>query len=134
VNRAGFWKRRWPISREAGADLPPAQKQRLKDLKDELAQLTQKFSENVLDATNAWELVLTDPARLSGLPERAKAQAADNAQKKKLGTPEQPAWRFTLHQPSMGPILQYADDDALRKQVWEASVGVAARASTTTGR
>ncbi len=110
--------------REAGADLPPDRKQRLKAVKDELAQLTQKFSENVLDATNAWELVLTDPARLAGLPEQARAQAAESARKKNLGTADQPAWRFTLHQPSMLPVLQYAEDDALRKQVWEASVGV----------
>jgi oligopeptidase A len=110
--------------REAGADLPADRKQRLRDVKDELAKLTQKFSENVLDATNAWELIVTDRARLGGLPEQALALAADSARKKQLGTAEQPAWRFTLHQPSMIPVLQYADDDALRKQTWEGSIEV----------
>ncbi len=61
--------------RLAGADLPPEKRARIEALQSELAQLTQKYSENVLDATNAWQLVVPDEARLAGLPPHAKAAA-----------------------------------------------------------
>ena len=61
--------------RQQGADLPAGPKARLEAVQSELAQLTQKYSENVLDATNAWELLVTDPARLRGLPEHARESA-----------------------------------------------------------
>ena len=107
--------------RQAGADLPPPQKHRVAAIEAELSKLTKQFAEHVLDSTNAWELVITDPAKLAGLPESAIAGAAANARAKGLGTAEQAAWRFTLQFPSMFPIMQYAHDDALRREVWEAS-------------
>ncbi len=55
----------------SGADLPEDEKTRLEEVQSELARITQKFSENVLDSTNAWELVLEDDSRLGGLPETA---------------------------------------------------------------
>jgi oligopeptidase A len=107
--------------RQAGADLPAAQKARVAAIESELSMLTKQYSERVLDSTNAWDLIITDAARLVGLPESAIAGAAANARAKGLATDDQPGWRFTLQFPSMFPIMQHAHDDALRRQVWEAS-------------
>jgi len=110
--------------RQQGADLPPDRKARLETLQSELAALTQKYSENVLDATNAWELVVTDAHRLRGLPDHAREAARQSALKKGHGSEAQPAWRFTLHQPSQEPVMLYAEDEALRREVWQASAGI----------
>jgi oligopeptidase A len=107
--------------RQAGADLPPPQKERVAAIEAQLSKLTKQYAERVLDSTNAWDLVITDAAQLAGLPESAMAGAAANARAKGLGTDEKPAWRFTLHFPSMFPVMQHAHDDALRRQVWAAS-------------
>jgi len=106
---------------QSGAELPAKEKSRVSEIQARLSEITQKFSENVLDSTNAWELVIDDPARLAGLPDSAIAAALGDAQAKGLGDDEHPKWRFTLQYPSMGPVMEYADDDALRKEVWEAS-------------
>ncbi len=110
--------------RQQGADLPPERKARLEALQSELATLTQKYAENVLDATNAWELVVTDPGRLRGLPAHAVEAARQSALKKGQGSETAPAWRFTLHMPSQEPVMLYADDDTLREEVWRAAVAV----------
>ncbi len=110
--------------RQAGADLPEAQRIRLEVLQTELAEATQKYGENVLDATNAWELIVTDPTRLLGLPEHAIATALRSAEAKGLGTPAAPAWRFTLHMPSQEPVMTYAADESLRREVWTAATAV----------
>ena len=99
--------------REQGADLPPEQKQRAAEIQKRLAELTQKYSENCLDATNAWEQLITDEADLSGLPESAIAAARQSAEQK-----EKAGWRFTLQAPSYIPVMTYADNDALREAVW----------------
>ncbi|HEY8931757.1 MAG TPA: M3 family metallopeptidase, partial [Rariglobus sp.] len=114
--------------RQAGADLPEAQRTRLEALQTELAEATQKYGENVLDATNAWELVVTDASRLHGLPAHAVAAAKRSAEGKGLGSPESPAWRFTLHMPSQEPVMTYADDESLRREVWSAATAVGAQA------
>jgi oligopeptidase A len=114
--------------RQAGADLPPAQRARLEALQSELAQVTQKYSENVLDATNAWQLVIDEEGRLAGLPAHALAAARQSAMAKGLGTAERPAWRFTLQAPSQAPFLTYLDDDGLRREMWTAAVAVGAQA------
>ncbi len=106
---------------QAGADLDEKSKSRLEEINKELAQKTQKFSENVLDATNAFELIVEDESRLAGLPESARQAALQSAQSKKLGTEEKPVWRFTLHAPSLLPVLKFADDESLRKEIQEAS-------------
>ena len=110
--------------RQAGADLPPPQKERIAAIEAELSLLTKQYAEHVLDSTNAWDLVITDEAQLAGLPESALAAAAANARAKGLATDTQPAWRFTLHFPSMFPVMQHAHDNALRRKVWEASTRV----------
>ena len=114
--------------REAGADLPAEGRARLEALQTELAQLTQRYAENVLDATNAWQLVVEDEGRLEGLPAHAKARALAEASAKGLGAPGRPAWRFTLHMPSQEPLMTYARDEGLRRETWGAasSVGSAA--------
>jgi len=102
---------------ESGADLPEARKQRFAAVNARLAEATQKYAENVLDSTNGWELFVTDEARLAGLPESARAAARQSAAAK--GRPD--AWRFTLHAPSLMPVMQYAEDASLRREVWEGS-------------
>ncbi len=113
---------------QAGADLPADKRARLEALQSELAQLTQKYSENVLDATNAWQLVIEDESRLAGLPEHAKAAARRSAEGKGLGSAEKPAWRFTLHMPSQEPVMIYAENDALRREMWTAATAVGGQA------
>ncbi len=113
---------------ESGADLPDDKKKRLEALNAELAQTTQKFAENVLDATNAWEKIITDETLLAGLPDSARRLAREQARKKKIGSDEKPAWRFTLHAPSLLPVLQFAENEELRREFWQASVDVARKA------
>jgi oligopeptidase A len=110
--------------RQAGADLPPAKRARLEALQSELAQLTQKYSEHVLDATNAWQLVVEekDGARLKGLPDHARAAAKASAERKGLA-----GWRFTLHMPSQEPFMTYVEDEALRREMWTATSRVGAQ-------
>ncbi len=109
--------------RNSGADLPAARKERIAAIEAELSKITKEYSEHVLDSTNAWELVITDEAKLAGLPESAIAGAASNARAKGH---EGPAWRFTLQFPSMFPLMQHLHDDSIRRQVWEASSKVGA--------
>jgi oligopeptidase A len=101
--------------------LPEVQKKRVAEIESELSKLTQEYGEHVLDSTNAWELVVSDEAKLAGLPDSAKTGAAANAKAKGV---EAPAWRFTLQAPSMVPVMQHVHDESLRKQVWEASTKV----------
>ncbi len=107
-----------------GAELPRDKKTRLEAVEAELAQITQKFSENVLDSTNAWELVIDDESRLEGLPDSAREAALAAAKAKGFGTDEAPKWRFTLKAPSLIPVLEHLEDEAIRKEVWQASTTV----------
>jgi len=110
--------------RQHGADLSPEKKRRLETLQSELAQLTQKYSENVLDATNAWELLVDNAADLRGLPSHAREAARRNALKKGHGTDAAPVWRFTLQAPSQEPVMLYAEDADFRRKVWQAAIAV----------
>ncbi len=102
--------------RRAGADLDEEGKRKLEDLDIELIKATTKFSEHVLDATNAFELVIDDEAKLAGLPDVFRAAARESAKSK-----DKEGWRFTLHAPSYTPAMTYLDDRAIRQQLWEAS-------------
>ena len=106
--------------RESGAELPKEKKQRLEQLESELAQAAQKFSENVLDSTKVYELIIEDESRLAGLPPTALAAAIQDARQRGIGTDEEPKWRFTLHMPSYLPVMQYLDDEEIRRQLWTA--------------
>jgi oligopeptidase A len=99
----------------AGADLSPEKKARVEAINVELSQLQNKFSNNVLDATNAFELVLTDEKDLSGLPESLRQQAKANAASK-----SKEGYRFTLQIPFYQPFMQYADNRSLRQTMHEA--------------
>lgn len=110
--------------RESGANLAPEQKQRVAEINNELSQLTKTFSENVLDSTNAWELIVEDESELAGLPASAKDAALESARAKNPDTTGKPVWRFTQQYPSMGPVMQFADSDDLRKKVWEGACSV----------
>ena len=101
--------------RLSGIALPPEQRARYKDIQQELAQLSAKFSENVLDATQAWTRHLTDEARLAGLPDSARALARQTAQQRGLD-----GWLLTLGLPSYLPVLNYADDRELRREMYDA--------------
>lgn len=116
---------------QSGADLSDSDKVRLESIESELAQITQKFSENVLDATNAWELIIDNEADLAGLPDSAKEDAKESALKKGFGTPENPKWRFTLQAPSMFPVMQYLDNDAIREKYGKQATISAALPPTT---
>ncbi len=126
--RARFLSETLAEFREAGADLPTEGRERLEVLQTELAQLTQRFSDNVLDATNAWQLVVDDESRLAGLPGHAKARAQADAAARGIGTGASPAWRFTLHMPSQEPLMTYAADEVLRREMWLASACVGSAA------
>jgi oligopeptidase A len=114
--------------RQAGADLPAAARARLEAIQAELAQLTQRYAENVLDATNAWQLVVSDERRLAGLPAHALAAARRSALEKNLGSEASPRWRFTLHMPSQEPFMTYVEDAKLRQEMWTAAAVVGAQA------
>src|SRR6185436_6729760 len=101
--------------RLGGAELPAPEKARFKQTSEKLASLSSKFNDNVLDATNAFELIVADESRLAGLPAdalEAAANAARDAGKQ--------GWKFTLHMPSYLPVLQYADDRKLREEMYRA--------------
>ena len=111
----------------SGADLPAEDKQRLEEVQADLARVTQKFSENVLDSTNDWDLIIRDKDRLEGLPNTALSVLQAEAAAKGLGTEENPVYRITLKLPVYFPVLEYADDADLRKEVWEGSITVGRR-------
>jgi oligopeptidase A len=110
--------------RQHGAELHPDKKSRLEQIESELSKITQKYSENVLDSTNAWDLIIDDPSRLKGLPQSAIDAARQEAEGKNLGTPEAPQFRFTLKAPSLIPVLEYLEDEDIRQQVWQASTRI----------
>ncbi len=103
-----------------GALLSDEDKNRLVELNRKLAETTQKFSNNVLDDKQRYELIIEDETRLHGLPESAVQGARAAASAKGLEN----AWRFTLDYPSYIPVMRYADDDALRKEMQEAMSAV----------
>ncbi|MCL2636568.1 MAG: M3 family metallopeptidase, partial [Betaproteobacteria bacterium] len=105
--------------RLSGAELPEEQKPRYRAIMEELSQLAAKFSENLLDATNAFAEIVTDPSRLAGLPGDV-VEAAREAAGKGGADDEKAGWKFTLHAPSYGPLMQYADDRALRARLYRA--------------
>ncbi len=101
--------------RLSGAELPEADKPRFKAIQEELSALAAKFSENLLDATNAHAEWVHDEAALAGLP--ADARSAARAAAEREG---KPGWKFTLHMPSYLPVLQYADNRELRARMYRA--------------
>ena len=110
--------------RLSGAELPEEIKPRFKAIQEELSGLAAKFSENLLDATNAYAEWITVEEGLAGIPLDACAAARAAAEKD-----GRPGWKFTLQHPSWLPVMQYADDRALRARMYRAN---ATRASEFT--
>lgn len=115
--------------RLGGAELNADDQKKFKSIQQELSQLTSKFEENVLDATNAWELILTDEQRLAGLPESARNMMRQMAQEKGVA-----GWRLTLDAPSYIPVMTYADDRELRRELYSAYVTRASECGPHAGR
>lgn len=101
--------------RRCGAELDAAGKARLAEIDVELTKLTTKFSENVLDSTNSFELLITDEARLAGLPPSAIAAAKQSAESKGVE-----GWRFSLQAPSYIAVMTYLDDRSARHELYTA--------------
>ncbi|MDY0034591.1 MAG: M3 family metallopeptidase [Zoogloea oleivorans] len=101
--------------RLSGAELSDEQKPRFQAIQEELASLGAKFSENVLDATNAFAHVVTDQAELAGLPDDVIAAARESAEKAGVE-----GWKFGLKMPSYLPVMQYADSRSLRETFYRA--------------
>jgi oligopeptidase A len=103
--------------RLSGAELAPDKKKRFAEIQQTLARLAAKFSENLLDATNAYALTIDDAARVRGIPadvlEAAREAAAKDGAR---------GWKFTLHAPSYLPLMQYAEDRELRRTLYRESV------------
>ena len=102
--------------RLGGAELPPDRKARFAQIQEELAGLGSRFSENLLDATKAFSIVV-DQSRIAGIPADVLAAAREAAEKD-----GKPGWKFTLHAPSYMPVMQYADDRSLRQTMYRESV------------
>ncbi len=103
--------------RLGGAELTPSKKRRFAEIQEELAALETKFSENLLDATNAFSVLITDRGDLLGV-------AADvlEAAKEAAHRDGQEGWKFTLQAPSYGPLMQYAENRRLRERLYRAHV------------
>ncbi len=101
--------------RLSGVDLPEAEKKRYGEINKQLSTLTSAYSDNVLDATNAWSKQIADKNDLAGLPESALEQAAQAASQRELE-----GWLLTLEFPSYYAVITYADDRALREEIYRA--------------
>src|SRR3989441_8019197 len=102
--------------RLGGAELPAEKKARFAAIQEELARSASRFSENVLDATKGFTIVV-DESRIGGIPRDALDAAREAAEKD-----GKPGWKFTLHAPSYMPVMQYADDRELRETMYRESV------------
>lgn len=101
--------------RLSGIDLPVDKQQRYAEIQKQLSELSSTFSNNLLDATQAWTKHITDAQELAGVPESAMAQLAQAAQEKNL-----PGWLVNLEFPSYYAIMTYADQRELREEVYTA--------------
>jgi oligopeptidase A len=103
--------------RLSGIELDQAQRDRYKEIMQELSRLSSKYSDNVLDATNAWHKQITDEQLLAGLPDSARSLASQTAEQRGMG-----GWVFTLEFPSYYPVMIYSENRALREELYTAYV------------
>ena len=121
----------------SGIGLEGAQQERFNEIAQELSQLSTTFSNNVLDATKQFELVLTEKDDVAGMPESALAMAAQSFNQKQAeqiaesgddpesvdeATPESGPWRFTLDGPSFLPFMQHCRHSDLREKLYRAFI------------
>jgi len=111
----------------AGVDLPPEQQTRFKTIQVRLANLSQQFSENVLDASHAWKKLITDAELLAGLPDSTLALLKHNAEQE-----QQVGWLLTLDAPCYFPVMNYAENQALRQEIYTAFFTRASEQSVNT--
>ncbi len=102
--------------RLGGAELPAELKPRYAAIQEELASLSAKFSENVLDATNAYSILIEDEKRVAGIPADDLQAARELAEKDGAK-----GWKFNLQMPSYFPVMQYAEDRELRATLYRES-------------
>jgi len=103
--------------RLSGIALDKTSRQKFKEIQQKLSQLQTRFEENLLDATHAWKKHITDKIELKGLPDSAVALAAQTAKREGID-----GWVLTLEFPSYNPVMKYADNEELRKEVYTAYV------------
>ncbi|ACR29562.1 M3 family metallopeptidase [Burkholderia glumae] len=103
--------------RLSGAELPEDRKPRFAELQEQQAALSKAFSDHVLDATNGYAYYAQTEDELRGLPDDAIAAAREAAQRE-----DKAGWKFTLHFPSYFPVLQYAENRAMRETLYRAYV------------
>jgi len=103
--------------RLGGADLPEDQKARFMAIQEELAKLSAKFEENLLDATNAWSKFIEDESELAGVPDDTKAMFREMAE-----AAGKTGYKLNLQGPSFMPILQFCSNRALREEMYRAYV------------
>jgi len=99
----------------AGVGLSDANKKRYRDIQQKLAELTNKFENNVLDATDGWYKHVIEERDIAGIPEHAVIAAHEEAKKRNLT-----GWVFTLEFPSYYPVITYADSNKLREAMYHA--------------
>ena len=112
--------------RLSGAELPADQKKRFAKISEELASLATRFAENVLDATNAFSMVVQNRDELAGIPDDVLDAALAAAERD-----EKQGWKFTLQAPCYVPVMQYAENRVLRERLYHA---YSTRASEQYGR
>ena len=98
-----------------GAGLKEIERKRFREISEELASLSLRFEENILEETNSFELHLTDKRDLEGLPESLIEMALSEADNRKKS-----GWVFTLHFPSYVPFMQYSEKRELREKMFRA--------------
>lgn len=113
----------------SGIGLPAEKKQRYGEIQSRLSDLSSAFSNNTLDATQAWFKHVTAEAELAGLPEDARLAAAEEAQNRELS-----GWVFTLEFPSYIAVMTYADNGALRQELYSAYCTRASDQGPTAGQ
>lgn len=109
----------------AGVALDDEHQARLREINNEMALLTLQFSQNLLKATNDYQLHITNEVDLSGLPDSAREAAALAAREH-----DKEGWLFTLHAPSYGPFITYADNRELRRQIYIAKNTLCTKSTT----
>jgi oligopeptidase A len=103
--------------RLGGAELAEERKARFMQIRERLSQLSSRFSDNVLDATNAFAHYAASESELAGIPDDVQEAAREAAQAE-----GRTGWKFTLHAPSYLPVMQYADNRNMRETLYQAYV------------
>lgn len=113
----------------SGVALSSEKKQRFEEIQTQLSQLSNQFENNVLDASQAFSLHITDEKRIAGLPEHAIHTARELAAEKEL-----PGWMLNLEFPCYLAVITYAEDRALREEMYQAYVTRASDQGPSAGK